>query len=107
MVSNLILGRSDAHWSYYVDVDHSFLEGGNWSGGPSSWVCPTQIDFLPDVDEYCLGLRSPEEVKDLFFISSSSNNLPTNRDNGTPVQGAFATGTKVIVTINDQVVFKN
>ncbi|MCH7548923.1 MAG: T9SS type A sorting domain-containing protein [Candidatus Krumholzibacteriota bacterium] len=102
-VSNLILGRADAHWSYYVNVDNSSLEGGNWeqSGGPNSYVNPTLIDFFPSIDEYCFGLRTPEEVKDLFYISSASNNLPGNRDNGTPILGATATGTKVIVTIED------
>ncbi|MCI0452805.1 MAG: hypothetical protein L0Z51_10525, partial [Candidatus Latescibacteria bacterium] len=74
--SNLILGRSDAHWSYYVDVDHSSLEGGNWvSTGGSNYQCPTQIDFFSQVDEYTFGLRTPNEVKDFFYISSPSNNL--------------------------------
>ena len=100
--SNLILGRANAHWSYYVDVDHSSLEGGNWefvSG--STFTTPTQIDFFCDVDEYTFGLRTPEEVTDMFFVSSPTNNLPQNRDNGTPVQGANATGTAVTVTIED------
>ena len=35
------------------------------------------------------------------FISSFNNNLPQNRDNGTPPLGATATGTAVEVTIED------
>ena len=47
-VGNLILGRSDAHWSYYTDVDHSSLEGGNWvSIGGNNYQCPTRVDFSP------------------------------------------------------------
>ncbi len=98
--SNLILGRSDAHWSYYVDVDHSSLEGGNWvSTGGLNYQCPTTIDFFSELDEYTFGLRTPDEVKDFFYISSPSNNLPANRSVGTPLMGAVATGTNVPVTV--------
>lgn len=101
-LSNLILGRSDAHWSYYVDVDHSSLEGGNWQPvSENLFTTPTQIDFFGDIDEYIMGLRTPEEVTPTFYVSSPTNNLPRNRDNGTPVMGATATGTAVEVTIED------
>ncbi|MCH8032504.1 MAG: T9SS type A sorting domain-containing protein [Bacteroidetes bacterium] len=101
-VSNLILGRSDAHWSYYVDVDNSSLEGGNWEHVSGNlFTNPTQVDFFGDIDEYTMGLRAPEEVKETFFVSSPTNNLPQNRDNGTPNQGANATGMPVTVTIDD------
>jgi hypothetical protein len=100
--SNLILGRSDAHWSYYVDVDHSSLEGGNWqlvSG--STYTCPTTIDYFSQLDEYTFGLRTAEEVKDFYYISSPSNNTVSARSVGTPVMGAAATGTFVPVTVED------
>jgi hypothetical protein len=99
-ISNLILGRSDAHWSYYVDVDHSSLEGGNWvSTGGANYQCPTQIDYFSELDEYTFGLRTADEVKDFFYISSASNNLPANRSVGTPVQFATASGTFTPVTV--------
>ncbi len=99
--SNLILGRSDAHWSYYVDVDHSCLEGGNWVPSGPIYSCPTDIDFFSEIDEYTFGLRTPEEVKDFFFISSPSNNDPAARSVGTPTIGATASGTIVPVTVED------
>ena len=98
--SNLILGRQDAHWSYYVDVDHSSLEGGDWvSTGGSNYTCPTNIDYFSELDEYLFGLRTPNEVKDFFYISSASNNTPNARSVGTPLINANATGTKVDVTV--------
>ncbi len=98
--SNLILGRDDAHWSYYVDVDHSSLEGGNWvSTGGLNYQCPTRIDYFSQVDEYMFGLRTPDEVKDFFYISSASNNLPANRSVGTPLINATASGTLTPVTV--------
>ena len=100
--SNLILGRADAHWSYYVDVDHSSLEGGNWEPlGGGVFITNTVIDYFSDVDEYTFGTRLPEEVTDFFYVDSFTNNLLQNRDAGTPAPGAIASGTAVTVTIND------
>lgn len=100
--SNLILGRSDAHWSYYADLDHSSLEGGDWvSSGGSNYSCPTTIDYFSEIDEYLMGLRTPNEVKDFFFISSASNNTSMARSVGTPLMGSVATGTFVPVTVED------
>jgi hypothetical protein len=101
-VSNMILGRADAHWSYFADVDHSGLEGGNWEySSPTLYTTPTMIDYFGDVDEYTFGTRLPEEVSDFFYVSSAANDLPQNRSLGTPVQGAFAQGNPVTVTIGD------
>ncbi len=98
-VSNMILGRSDAHWSYYVDVDHSSLEGGNWAVDGAQYRCPTQIDYFSAFDEYTFGLRTPEEVSPTFYVSSPSNDLPGARSVGTPLQNASAFGVPIPVTI--------
>ncbi|MCG8608512.1 T9SS type A sorting domain-containing protein [bacterium] len=100
--SNLILGRADAHWSFYFDSDHSSLEGGNWDEvSDNEFVVPTEIDFFSEIDQYIMGLRTPEEVKPMFFISSPTNNQPQNRSRGTPNLGDIAAGTAVEVTIED------
>ncbi len=100
--SNLILGRGDAHWSYYFDSDHSSLEGGNWEFDSGNlYRTLTDVDFFSELDEYLLGLRRPEEVSPSFFLSSFSNNSQSNRDQGTPLKNATATGTAVEVTIEN------
>jgi len=100
--SNLMLGRSDSHWSYYADVDHSSLEGGNWiNTGGTNYSCPTTIDYFSEIDEYFFGLRTANEVKDMYYISSASNNTSTARSVGTPLMGSVATGTFVGVTVED------
>ncbi len=100
--SNMILGRADAHWSYYVDVDHSCLEGGNWQHVSGTlFTTPTMIDFFGDIDQYTFGLRTPEEVSETFYVSSPTNDLPQNRNNGTPPQGTNASGVPIFVTIDD------
>ena len=56
--SNLILGRSNAHWSYYFDSDHSSLEGGNWElSFGNNYATPTRIDFFSEIDEYTIVLE--------------------------------------------------
>ncbi len=100
--SSLLLGRAYAHWSYYADVDHSSLEGGNWQFVSGNlFTAPTTIDYFGDIDEYILGLRTPQEVTTAFYVSSPTNNLLGNRSLGSPLQGATATGTEVTVTIDD------
>lgn len=100
--SSLLLGRAYAHWSYFADVDHSSLEGGDWDFVSGNlFTTPTQIDYFGDIDEYIFGLRTPQEVTSTFYVSSPTNDLLENRDNGTPVQGATANGTAVTVTIDD------
>jgi hypothetical protein len=100
--SSLLLGRAYAHWSYYADVDHSSLEGGNWEFVSGNlFTTPTTIDYFGDIDEYIMGVRTAQEVTSTFYVSSPTNDLISNRDNGSPVQGATATGTAVTVTIDD------
>jgi hypothetical protein len=98
----LILGRADAHWSYYIDVDHSSLEGGDWvEVSPGSYTCPGWVDHFSQYDEYLMGLRRSEEVAPTFYVSSASNDLPSARAVGTPSAGAVAFGTPVGVAIED------
>lgn len=105
MVSNLILGRAEAHWSYFTDVDHSCLEGGDWVfwavSTPPLWQVPTMIDYFSEVDEYTFGVRTPEEVSDMFFVSSATNNLPQNRSAAPPSQGTVSAGDSINVAITD------
>jgi len=101
-VSNLILGRSDAHWSYYADVDHSCLEGGDWKFVQGSlYTTPTWVDYFGDLDEYTFGVRTPEEVTEFFYVSSASNNLAPNRSASPPGMGVNATGVPIEVTIDN------
>ncbi len=98
--SNLILGRSDAHWSYFADMDHSSLEGGNWvSTGGVNYMCPTQVDYFSELDEYLFGLRTPEEVTDFYYISSPSNDHVQLRSMGSPLINETASGSYVPVTV--------
>ncbi|HET6350059.1 MAG TPA: FlgD immunoglobulin-like domain containing protein [Candidatus Krumholzibacteria bacterium] len=100
--SDMLLGRALAHWSYYADVDHSSLEGGDWvNTGGSSYTCPTNIDYYSELDEYLFGLRKPEEVKATYYISSPTNDPLSARSVGTPLLGSTCNGAYVGVSMND------
>lgn len=105
--SNLLLGRGYSHWSYYADVDHSSLEGGDWTRtGANTFVCPTNVDYYSQLDEYLMGLRAPQEVAPVYYIKSANNDLFANRSAGTPVQNSSATGTYTPVPM-DQIIRAN
>ena len=91
--SNLLLGRANSHWSYFADVDHSSLEGGDWVGtGTNTFVCPTQVDYYSHLDEYLMGLRTAQEVNPVYYIKSATNDLFANRSVGTPLKNVTTTG---------------
>ncbi len=99
--SSMLLGRSSSHWSYYADVDHSALEGGDWTPtSANTFVCPTQVDYYSHLDEYLMGLRTPQEVSPVYYLKSPTNDLAGNRSMGTPLQNATATGTPTAVTMD-------
>jgi hypothetical protein len=100
--SNLILGRDNHHWSYYLDSDHSSLEGGNWDlVAPGTYRTLTRINDYGPLDKYFMGLYGAEDVPPTFYVSSPANNDSVARAEGTPPLGAQATGTPVPVDVQD------
>ncbi len=84
-VSSSLLGRSEAHWSFFLNTEStistasnpgsSALEGNLWrQGGPRSFSTPRGelSEGYSPLDQYLMGLRSPEEVPDLFVIENPS-----------------------------------
>ena len=103
-VSDLILGRSLAHWSTFLKFElTSTMDGGNnWVEiAPNTFENKSLIDYFSNLDQYAMGLRAPEEVPPFYYISSASNNTLAARAHGTENPGARATGTRVNVTIEE------
>ncbi len=100
--SELLLGRGLAHWSSYTGFEVTSTMGGgnNWVEiFPNVFEVRARIDYYSNLDQYAIGLRAPEEVPPVFYISSPSNNEPSNRSQDTFPTGTQATGTRVEVTI--------
>ncbi len=68
-----LLGRDDAHWSYWLHSDNSALEGNYWQdNGDGTFTTRSsgyRISFSP-LDRYLMGALPPEEVPPFFIIDN-------------------------------------
>ncbi len=90
--SNVLLGRSNAHWSFFLDSDAAADEGNDWLPlGGGSFVSRKLIDGYPPLDRYLMGLASGGDVPGFFHITGGT---PSNSQNNTTAAriGATITG---------------
>ena len=68
-----ILGRSDAHWSFFLDHagvgNASPMEGNHWAdNGGGSFTTIESFTGLAELDEYLMGLRAPKDMQPFYVI---------------------------------------
>jgi hypothetical protein len=101
-VSSELLGRDDAHWSFFMDSDASVLEGNDiqdLGGGSFQTLAATQR--YSALDQYLMGIRGPEEVAPFFFVRNPAG---TDTDSGrSPELSVKFTGVRRDVTIGEVV----
>jgi hypothetical protein len=63
-MTDALLGRDTAHWSYWLDTPNSPMEGNAWidNGDGTYTTDPGATSTFSDLDLYLAGLISPEEV---------------------------------------------
>ncbi|MCC7384956.1 MAG: hypothetical protein IT384_24135 [Deltaproteobacteria bacterium] len=70
---NVLLGRDQAHWSYFLDTGGSPMEGNSWrDNGNGTFTTRTSVlnyDYC-DADLYLMGLIPPDQVRSMFVIES-------------------------------------
>ena len=108
----IMLGRSEAHWNFYMHTDGSPVEGHRWldkGGGDFEAVKLDQYQFS-DLDLYLMGLMPPEEVQPWFVITEPHDCIDSSKPDKScaPVDGfGFQAdqyrvkGTRVDITIDD------
>jgi hypothetical protein len=102
--SDELLGRDNAHWSFFLDSDASHMEGNDIAdlgGGQFRTVAATQR-YSP-LDQYLMGLRPAAEVPPFFFVrspTSPSGGPAPDRADAPKVDVSF-NGTRRDVTIDD------
>ncbi|MDC0719399.1 hypothetical protein [Nannocystis bainbridge] len=90
--AKLLLGRSQAHWNFYMHTGGSPVEGHRWTdNGDGSFTAAKLDQFeFSDLDLYLMGLLDPSEVKPWFVIDDPhdcfDSNLP---DQACPEPNAF------------------
>jgi len=97
--SDLLLGRDNSHWSFFLDSDASNMEGNNWvdNGNGTFTSNELTIRYSP-LDQYAMGLRSAGEVPNFFFIRNPSGTTRTR--SSSPEVGVTVSGTRQDVSIS-------
>lgn len=110
--SETLLGRSRAHWSFYMHSNGSPVEGHRWAdNGDGTFTAAKLEQFeFSDLDLYLMGLMPPADVKPWFVIDDPhdcvDSNLP-NQDCPSPSSFLFkadsftVSGTRREVTIDE------
>lgn len=97
-VSDDLLGRGNAHWSFYFDSDASFLEGNEiLDNGDGTFTTLSQRASYNLLDLYLMGLVPAREVPDKFYVALASGPEP---DVAAPEFGVTFTGQRVDVTMD-------
>jgi len=100
--SKELLGRADAHWSFFVDTDASDMEGNSWvDNGDGTFTTDEDTLRFSALDQYIMGLRAPADVPNFFFVDSPTGTAKTR--SSIPQTGVTVSGTRKNVTI-DQVI---
>ncbi|MBI3001773.1 MAG: hypothetical protein HYY46_25440, partial [Deltaproteobacteria bacterium] len=106
-VSDLLLGRDLAHWSFFHDTDASDMEGNKWQdNGDGTFTSVEATSRYSALDQYIMGLRSSSEVSNFFFVASPSSGGCLVLDSSVgerscpPQTGVTVSGMRKDVTLN-------
>ena len=98
-ISDQLLGRQLAHWSFFTDSDGSVMEGNEIEDlGGGTFRTTTSTEKYSRLDLYAMGLATDAEVPRWFFIDVPI--APWTREDA-PIAGATITGTRRDVLIQD------
>ena len=97
--SKALLGRDDAHWSFFFNSDASVMEGNaieDLGGGQFKTV--DAVRRYSRLDQYMMGLIPPSSVPTFFYVESP---ISTKVKTDAPSIGVSFTGTRRDVLVDD------
>ena len=97
--SNALLGRDDAHWSFFLDSDASVMEGNDIEdlrGGQFRTV--DAVKRYSRLDQYMMGAIPPSQVPPFFYVENPDS---THTKSDAPRIGESFSGTRRDVLIDD------
>jgi hypothetical protein len=98
-ISDQLLGRQLAHWSFFMDSDGSVMEGNEIEDlGGGAFRTTTSTEKYSRLDLYAMGLATDAEVPRWFFIDAPISDR--TRDTGS-IAGVTINGTRRDVLIQD------
>ena len=97
--SKALLGRDDAHWSFFFDSDASVMEGNDIEDlGGGQFRTVEAVKRFSRLDQYLMGLIPPSNVPTFFYVESP---VSTKVRGDGPSIGVSFTGTRRDVLVED------
>jgi len=97
--SKLLLGRDQAHWSFFLNSDASVMEGNQIQDlGGGQFVTTDAVNRYSTLDQYVMGLVAPSDVPSFFYVE---NPVSTKTPASAPQIGVSFSGTRRDVLISD------
>ncbi len=100
--STALLGRDQAHWSFFVDSDASVLEGNDIEDlGNGSFRTVAAVQRYSLLDQYAMGLVDETQVPPFFYVENPTNVSPSRTATANPAVGVTFSGRRRNVAIDD------
>ena len=97
--SKEMLGRDEAHWSFFFDSDASHMEGNDIDDqGGGVFRTVGTVSRYSALDQYAMGLRAPSEVPPMFVVTAVTSGQSAE---DAPRTGVEIRGTRKDVRITD------
>lgn len=101
-ISDQLLGRGLAHWSFFLDSDASVMEGNDIQElGGGAFRTVGAMSGYSRLDLYAMGLLGESEVPQFFYVDSPMNVSPSRDRESSPMTGVTFNGTRRDVFIQD------
>ena len=100
--SDLLLGRQEAHWSFFMDSDASVMEGNDIQDlGGGSFRTVDAVRRYSKLDQYAMGLVAAPDVPMFFYVENPTNLSESKDRESAPKIGITFNGTRRDVLIDD------
>ena len=100
--SQALLGRDEAHWSFFMDSDASVMEGNDIEDlGGGSFRTVGAVRRYSLLDQYAMGLVGASDVPTFFYVDNPVNVSPSREATSAPRVGVTFNGTRRDVLIQD------
>jgi hypothetical protein len=97
--SSALLGRDEAHWSFFFDSDASVMEGNDIEDqGGGKFRTVDAVKRYSRLDQYLMGAIPPSQVPPFFYVESP---ISTHTNTDAPKIGESFTGTRRDVLVDD------
>jgi hypothetical protein len=100
--SEALLGRDQAHWSFFFDSDASVMEGNDIEDlGGGSFRTTAAVQRYSRLDQYAMGLVGDNQVPPFFYVDNPTNVAGNRTASSSPAVGVTFNGTRREVLIRD------